>query len=128
MSALHRNGVIPRPMIQALLGAIVAPQPPVKLMDGLTAEPLAEPANQPESITVSQMPLDIDMSTKLWSALHSPIRPCAFYMVTTVFLDTGEPYPAPKTVTEVHIAGRPTADPDADPSRDEVITSTVPLP
>src|SRR5262249_35948601 len=47
MSALHRNAIVPRPMIQQILGAIAIPHPPGKLMDSLTGEPLADPANQP---------------------------------------------------------------------------------
>jgi hypothetical protein len=113
MSAFHRNGVIPRPMIQQLLGAIAVPPQPTKLMDTLTGEPLQNPANQPESITISQQAFDIDMSTKVWSALQSPMRPCAYYLVTTVFLDTGETFPAPGIVDSLVIAERPTADPAA---------------
>jgi hypothetical protein len=126
MSAFHRNGIIPRPMIQAILQAIAVPGAPTKLMDSLTTEPLFDPANQPESITISQQPVDIDMSTKLWSALHSPIRPCAYYLVTTVFLDTGETFPAPLPVEKVALAGRPTADPDAEPIDDDLLTITDP--
>jgi hypothetical protein len=128
MSAFHRNGIVPRPMIQQILGAIVVPPIPAKLMDTLTTEPLADPNNQPESITISQQPVDIDMSTKLWSALHSPLRPCAYYLVTTVFLDTGETFPAAKTVDTVVVAGRPVADPAADPADDAVIDIVKPLP
>src|SRR5262249_4542580 len=109
MSAFHRNGIVPRPMITQILGAITIPPSPSKLMDSLTGEPLADPNNQPESITISQQPVDIDMSTKLWSALHSPLRPCAYYLVTTVFLDTGETFPAAKQVDKVQVAGRPVA-------------------
>jgi hypothetical protein len=123
MSALHRNGIVPRPMIQQILGAITIPSSPSKLLDRLTAEPLHDPANQPESITVSQEGFDIDLSTKLWSAFQSPMRPSAYYLVTTVFLDTGESFPAAKTVDSVVIAGRPVADPAADNSNDDVIVT-----
>lgn len=111
ISALHRNGIVPRPMIQQLLGAIVVPPAPTKLMDTLTTEPLADKANQPESITISQQALDIDVSTKIWSALQSPMRPCAFYLVTTVFLDTGEAFPDGPEVQKIVIAARPNAQP-----------------
>jgi hypothetical protein len=121
MSALHRNAIVPRPMIQQILGAIAIPPVPGKLMDSLTGEPLADPANQPESITISQQAVDIDMSTKLWSAMQSPIRPCAYYLVTTVFLDTGEVFPAAAEVEKVAVAGRPVADPAADPAGDDKI-------
>jgi hypothetical protein len=111
MSAFHRNAIVPRPMIAALLGAVLIPPMPTKLLDTLTNEPLQDPANQPESITISQTPVDIDQSTKIWSALQSPHRPCAFYLVTTVFLDTGDSYAAGKPVDEAHLFVGPNADP-----------------
>ena len=122
MSALHRNAIVPRPMIQQILGAIAIPAPPTKLMDSLTGEPLADPNNQPESITITQQAVDIDMSTKLWSALQSPIRPCAYYQVTTVFLDVGDTFPAAPLTDHLVIAERPVADPAADPAGDDVTT------
>jgi hypothetical protein len=51
------------------------------------------------------------------------MRPSAYYLVTTVFLDTGESFPAAKTVDSVVIAGRPVADPAADNSNDDVIVT-----
>ena len=128
MSAFHRNGIVPRPMIAAILGAVAIPPMPTKLMDTLTAEPLQDPANQPESITLSQQPVDIDLSTKVWSALQSPHRPCAFYLATTVFLDTGEIFTAGKQVEKAHIAVRPTADPAAPAIDDALADVTKPLP
>lgn len=126
MSAFHRNAIVPRPMIQQILGAVVIPNPPNKLMDSLTGEPLADPNNQPESITISQQPVDIGMSTNLWTALQSPIRPCAYYLVTTVFLDTGEVFPAGSLVDHLVIAERPVADPAANPANDDVTTVFAP--
>lgn len=122
MSALHRNGIIPRAMITAILGAITIPPNP-NMMDLLTNEPLADPASQPESITIAQAPFDIDMSTKLWSALHAPIRPSAYYLVTTVFLDTGEVFAPPLPVKQVAVAALPTADATATPSPDEKLVT-----
>lgn len=107
MSALHRNAIIPRPMITQMLGRIAAPNPPEKLLDRLPSAQLADPDHQPETITVSQLPVDIDTSTKLWSAFQSPIRPCALYQVTTVFLEIEEAYPPPLAVETVRISGRP---------------------
>lgn len=123
MSAFHRNGIVPRPMIQSILQAVNVPNPPTKFMDKLTGEPLFDVATQLESITVSQLPVDVDMSTKLWSSLQSPQRPCAFYLVTTVFLDTGDVYPATPLVDHLSIAGRATADPAAGGDEDEIIVS-----
>jgi hypothetical protein len=127
MSALHRNGVVPRPMIQQILSGIAVPNPPTKLMDSLTGEPLHDPANQPESITISLQAFDVDMSTKVWSALQSPMRPCAYYLVTTVFLDTGDTFPAPEVVDSVVITERPSADPMAAIEPDVAVVG-APLP
>lgn len=120
MSALHRNGIVPRPMIQQILGAITVPPTPTKLMESLTGEPLHDPTNQPEAITITQQAYDIDMASKVWSALQSPMRPCAFYLVTTLFLDTGETFPPAADVAKVVITGR--AVPDAAvPAEEDVI-------
>lgn len=111
MSAFHRNGVIGHKMIASILDPVTVPAMPTKLMDTLTREPLKDPANQPESITISQQPIDIDHSTKIWSALQSPHRPCAFYLVTTVFLDTGEDDVVGEAVKEARIFVSPSAEP-----------------
>ena len=125
MSALHRNGILPRPMIKQLLSAVVVPPQPTRLIESLPGEPIADPNNQPESITISQQAVDIDMSTKLWSALQSPLRPCAYYLVTTMFLDTGEVFPDGKLVEKVVISGRSTADPGADAAiADKIVVSS----
>jgi hypothetical protein len=106
MSALHRNGIVPRPMIQQILAAVQVPNQLTKLIDLLPNEPLQ---NQPEMITVTQQALDVDLSTKIWGALQSPMRPCAYYLVTTVFLDTGEVYKDPPDVKQVSIEAEATA-------------------
>lgn len=126
MSAFHRNGILPRPMIQQLLSAIAVPPNPTKLMDSLTGEPLHDPTNQPESITISQEPFDVDMSTKVWSAFQSPMRPSAYYLVTTVFLDTGERFQSDKLVDSIVVAGRPVVDPSADDTNNAVIVVVEP--
>jgi Pvc16 N-terminal domain len=128
MSALHRNGIVPRPMIQQFLSTVVVPPHPTTLMESLTGEPLADPNNQPESMTISQQTVDVDMSTKLWSALQSPMRPCAYYLVTTVFLAPGEVFSDGKLVDSIVIAGRPVADPAADPADDDVVVTPWPGP
>lgn len=109
MSALYRNAIVPRPMITQILAAIAVPNPIEKLLDNLSKAKLADKNHQPESITVSQLPVDIDTSTKLWSAFQSPIRPCALYQVTTVFLEVDEAFVDPPDVDTVRIAGRPVA-------------------
>lgn len=110
MTALHRNAIVPRPMITAILAGIAPPSQPERLLDKLGDETLADKAFQPESITISQVPVDLDLSTKLWSAFQSPIRPSAMYLVTTVFLDVDETFPAPPLVETVRVAGRAAAE------------------
>lgn len=127
MAALHRQPIVERSTVAALLGAVVVPPNPTKLMERLTSEPLANPANHPEQIKISQHPLDIDMSTKLWSAMQSPIRPSAYYLVTTTFLETDDSWLDGPPVDEVVIAGRANADRDADPADDAIaIVDDVP--
>lgn len=113
VSALTRNAILPRAMVQAILSAIAVPPTPTRLLDSLTTEPLHDPAFQPEQITIAQQAVDLDMSTKLWSALQAPLRPSAYFLVTTVFLDVDETFPAPKEVGAVQVAAHPTADRDA---------------
>jgi len=120
MSAFHRNGILSRKIVHDILHAVNVPNPATKFMDKLSKEPLDQ---QFESITVSQQPVDIDMSTKLWSALQSPARPCTFYLVTTVFLDTGDPDADVKLIDSIGIATRPVVDPAADPAEDEVFVA-----
>ncbi|WP_227243334.1 DUF4255 domain-containing protein [Paraburkholderia caribensis] len=125
MSALHRNAIVARPLITKMLAAIAVPVNPTSFMQTLPREPLANPDNQPESITITQMALDVDLSTKIWGALQSPMRPCAYYLVTTVFLDTGETYPAFPEVETVFLSGRAVPDPQADPSDDDRVVITT---
>lgn len=125
MSAFHRNAIIPRPMIASILDPIVVPNSPTKLMESLTEEPIDE---QPESITVTQQAVDIDLSTKLWSALQSPLRPAAFYLVTTVFLETGDDVIEGEPVTRIRLFERARIDPDVDLAEQADAEITEPLP
>jgi len=115
VTALTRHGIVPRALIRSILTAISVPTPPVKFLDSLPNEPLGDPAHQPEQITVSQASVDVDLSTKIWSALQSPMRPCAHFLVTTVFLDVDETLPAGKPVDVLHVGVRP------DPTRDTTL-------
>jgi Pvc16 N-terminal domain len=112
ISTLTRNALVPRAMVQSILAAIAIPNPAQSFMDRLTAEPLHDPAHQPEQISISQAAVDLDMSTKLWSALQSPLRPSAFFLVTTAFLDVAETFPAVLPVAKVGVAAHPTPDRD----------------
>ena len=121
MAALHRSPIVERAKVSAILGAVNVPAAPTSMMQRMTAEPLADPRQHPENIKVSQHPLDIDMSTKLWSAMQSPIRPSAYYLVTTTFLDTDDSQPDGPLTTDVTIAARANANPAADPVDDAVV-------
>lgn len=111
VSALTRNAVLPRKMIADLLGSLQPPGAPQRIVDRLPDAPLATKPPQFESIALAQSPLDLDASTKLWSALHSPLRPCAHFVVTTVFLAVEEDLPEPATVASVRLTARPTTGP-----------------
>lgn len=111
MYALNRTAILPRAMIKALLAAVAVPPNPTGLLQTLTTEALFDPVHQPEQITVAQTAVDLDMSTKLWSALQSPLRPSAHYLVTTVFLDPGEAFAGAQLTGSLRLGVRPDADP-----------------
>ena len=53
--------------------------------------------------------MDIDVSTKLWSALQSPLRPTALFTVTTLFLNVEESFLPAKEVATVALETVPDA-------------------
>lgn len=109
LMAFRRNGIVPRPMIQSILGAVTVPNNPTRLLDTLTTEALHDPAQQPEQITISQEPYDLDRSTKLWSALQAPLRPTALFQVTALFLAVPEPFPPVPPVATLDLRLHPRA-------------------
>ena len=106
MFALHNVGILSRPLIASVLHGVAASESG-SFMDGLYAEPLDTAESQPEEISISQEPVDVDQATKLWSALQSPLRPSAFYRVQAVFLVPDEAYPDPNTVDRVNVTVMP---------------------
>ena len=106
--ALHRTGIVSRPLIKAILSSVVPPPMPTRLMDLLTTEPLDQ---QIEQITVTHQALDADMLSRMWTAFQSPFRPSAGFLVTTVFLERPEVFPAPVPVKEVDVHARPDTSP-----------------
>jgi hypothetical protein len=111
--ALHRVGIVSRPLIKAILGAVVPPTPPAKLMDLLTTEKLDQ---QIEQITVSHQALDADTLSRMWTSFQSPFRPSAGFLVTTVFLEREEIFPATIPVTKVDLSARPNVTPGPGPA------------
>jgi hypothetical protein len=109
VNALTRNALVPRPMIKSLLGKISRPLSENTITDRLSLAPLADTAKQLEQLAISQSAMDIDVSTKLWSALQSPLRPAALFNVTSVFLSVEENFPASKEVKKVVLEGVPDA-------------------
>jgi hypothetical protein len=109
VSALTRNALVPRAMIRSLLGRISAPTPATRITENLPKAPLADAAKQLEQLAISQSPMDIDVSTKLWSALQSPLRPTALFTVTTLFLNVDETFPDAKKVSRIDIDSVPDA-------------------
>ena len=129
MSALHRRAIMTRSDVFDIFDAITPPGPgSTDPMAKLTDEPLWDAGQHPESIKISQHPLDIDISTKLWSALQSPMRPSAYYLVTTTVLDTGESQPIGLPVTEMSVAAKPTPDPRNESASTLSLTYEDPLP
>ncbi|WP_328884777.1 DUF4255 domain-containing protein [Streptomyces sp. NBC_00299] len=122
VAALNRHGIVPRKLIKAILDEINEPDTPTHMLDRLTTEPLHDPAHQPEQITVSQAPVDVDLSTKIWSALQSPLRPCAHFLVTTVFLDFGDTYPPARKVEKARVGVRPDPSPAVTLPADDTVT------
>lgn len=104
MTALHRNPIVAKGKIAAVLSAIAVDPHPTGVAQRVGQELLGDPAHQPEQLTVALQPLDVDLSTKLWSALQAPMRPCAHYLVTTVFLTSDQPLPDGPLVGEVRPA------------------------
>jgi len=124
VSALTRNAIVPRNMITTMLGGVSVNVPAVTILDKVPKAPLADPNHQLESLTISQSPIDIDMSTKLWSALQSPLRPSAYFTVTTVFLEVDEVFPAPIDVEKLRLGVWPASAPRSDqPSDNLAVTS-----
>jgi hypothetical protein len=115
--ALHRTGIVSRPLIHAILTSVAAPAVPTKLMDLLTTEPLNQ---QIEQITVSHQALDADMLSRMWTAFQSPFRPSAGFLVTTVFLERPETFPLPIDVKAVDIHARPDPTPGGPLPDDDV--------
>ncbi|MBO9713883.1 DUF4255 domain-containing protein [Sphingomonas sp.] len=124
VSALTRNAILPRPMITALLGSVSVNPSPTSIHDEIPKAPLADPAHQLESLAISQTPLDIDLSTKLWSALQSPLRPSAYFTVTTVFLDVDETFPAGIDVEKLRLGVWPDTAPRSDLPADNLVEVT----
>lgn len=120
VSALNRNAVLPRPMISQLLGTIAVPPMPTAITDLLPTAPLADATKQLESITITQLSLDIDMSTKIWSALQSPLRPSAYFTVTTLFLNVDETFPDPLPVNDVRLGVWPNPIPTSSQPMEDV--------
>ena len=86
----------------------------------LPTAPLADATKQLESITITQLSLDIDMSTKIWSALQSPLRPSAYFTVTTLFLNVDETFPDPLPVNDVRLGVWPNPIPTSSQPMEDV--------
>jgi hypothetical protein len=123
ITALNRFGVVPRAKIAAILGAVSVPATPARITDLIPDEQLQDPAEQPEQITISQQPVDLDLSTRIWSAFQSPLRPSAYFLVTTVFLDVDEVLPAGADVKALKVGVRPDVGGTAPEAADVVTTS-----
>ena len=124
MTAFHRNPVVSKAKIKSILTSLSAPPHPTEVSELVSKEKLGDPASQPESLTITLQALDVDISTKLWSALQAPIRPCAYYLVTTVFLESDAQPPVGPLVKEVGIKTIPedVIGPPASPARRPIVS------
>jgi hypothetical protein len=89
MQLLHERPVLDRPAIRRALGPATLDAsilPPA--FQALSVSDLAE---QIESITVTQEPIDSEEMSRLWSAFQSNYRPTAAYVVTVVLIETRSP-------------------------------------
>lgn len=128
MTAFHRRSIVERADVFAILDATPPPSPSQDPMDQLTGEPMWDVGQHPESIKISQNPLDIDMSTKLWSALQSPIRPSAYYLVTTTFLDTEVSAPDGPLVVDMELTAKSRPNPNDADAASVTLSVLDPLP
>lgn len=103
LTALTRNAILARGAIEAILSAVASVPDSTDFMDYLFAEPLHDPASQPEELKTSLNPVDIDTVSKIWSALQSPMRPSILFMTSAVFLDPNLPLPDPAPVGEARV-------------------------
>ncbi len=87
MHSLQQAAIVPRTTIRSALESLASSNDPAKKALA-TRSGLAE---QLESLTISLQSLDVDALTKLWTAVQSPLRPSAGYLVTTVLLDDDQP-------------------------------------
>lgn len=110
MTAFHRNPIVAKAKIAAVLAAIAVPEHPANLGQTVGTEQLGDPTRQPEQLTISLQALDVDLSTKIWSALHAPLRPSAYYLVTCVFLESDAPIADGPLVETVGIGVDPAED------------------
>jgi hypothetical protein len=122
ITALNRFGVVPRAKIAAILSTVSVPGTPARITDLIPDEQLQDPAEQPEQITITQQPVDLDLSTRVWSAFQSPLRPSAYFLVTTVFLDVDEVLPEMEDVEALQIGVRPDVSGGA-PDASDVVTT-----
>lgn len=89
MHLLHERPILDRPAIRRALGPATLDAsilPPA--FQALAASDLAE---QTESITITQEPIDTEEMSRLWSAIQSNYRPTAAYVATVVLIEPRTP-------------------------------------
>lgn len=81
LKAFHDTPVLTRELIQQSL------TDPALVASGL--------AEQVQAVHITPIAQEIDAKSRLWSALHGALRPCAAYQVSVVLIDAGKIiYPA----------------------------------
>ena len=115
MHLLHERPVLDRPAIRRALGPATLDSsilPPA--FQALAASDLAD---QTESITLTQEPIDTEEMSRLWSAIQSNYRPTVAYVATVVLIETREPASA-----GLPVLSRGPVDPATNRDRGVVVT------
>lgn len=92
MHLLHERPVLDRPAIRRALGPATVDSS--ILPPAFQALSVSDLADQVESVTVTQEPIDSEEMSRLWSAFQSNYRPTAAYVVTVALIEARAPVSA----------------------------------
>ena len=96
MHVLHERPVLDRASIRVALNP--SPLGPSILPPAFQALAASDLADQVETVTVTQEPMDSEEMSRLWSASQSHYRPSAAYVVSVVLIEATKPSRTPLPV------------------------------
>jgi hypothetical protein len=96
MHLLHERPVLDRAAIRRALDP--SPLGPSILPPEFQALTASDLADQLESVTVTQEPMDTEEMSRLWSAIQAHYRPTASYLVSVVLIEARRPVRTPLPV------------------------------